>query len=193
MCTRRFLLVFSFLFAGIFIASGQCDYPIDSIDEFDHTRLVAFAPINIGYLIASEVETEDGVLPIEEGKMMFTFSENDTLDAFFLTVAVPERNYLPIESGFNLLLKLSNEQVVGLYNFPDKGTFDPGTNMRIYQHTGLVPLDVFYNLTHHTITKIRIRYKTYKKTISLTPEQQEAVREAVRCIGKAVDVFPLQN
>ncbi len=177
---------------GAFPAYGQCSYPIDSVDEFDHTRLVAFAPINIGYLVASEVETEEGLLPIEEGKVMFTFTQNDTLNSFFLTLAIPERNYLVIEPGFNVLLKLNNEQIVGLYNFPDKGTFDPNTNMRIYQHTGVVPLDLFYNLTHHTITRIRINYKGYKKTISVTPEQQEAIRKAVRCIGEAVELFPIR-
>jgi hypothetical protein len=180
------------LVLAAFQAESQCSYPIDSVDEFDHTRLVAFAPINIGYLIASEVETETGLLPIEEGKVMFTFSQNDTLNSFFLTLAIPERNYMAIEPGFNVLLKLNNNQIVRLYNFPDKGTFDPKTNMRIYQHTGVVPLDLFYNLTHHTITRIRIRYKGYKKTISVTPEQQEAIREAIRCIGEAVELFPIK-
>ena len=176
---------------GVWQAHGQCNFPIDSVDEFDHTRLVAFAPINIGYLVASEVETENGPLLVEEGKVMFTFSQNDTLNTFFLTLAIPERSYLAIEPGFNVLLRLNNKQIVGLYNFPDKGTFDPSTNMRVYQHTGVVPLDLFYNLTHHTVTQIRINYKGAKKTISLTPEQQEMLRKAVRCIGEAVDLFPI--
>ncbi|GEM_PF-393117 len=171
---------------------AQCEYPIDSIDEFDSTRLVAYEPINIGYMIPSKVETDKGPLMIEEAKLMFTFSQNDTLDAFFLTLAVPEYEYHSIKEGFNVLFKLNNEQIIPLLNFPDQGNFNRKTNMRIYQHTLVVPLDLFYNLTHHTIERIRINYPNRKHTITLSPKQQEEVREAVRCIGKAVALFPIK-
>lgn len=179
-------------FWSIIPVNGQCEYPIDTIDEFDSTRLVAYEPINIGYMIPSNVVTDEGPLMIEEAKLMFTFTQNDTLDAFFLTLAVPEYEYHSIKQGFNVLFKLNNGQIISLLNMPDQGAFDRKTNMRIYQHTLVVPLDLFYNLTHHTIEKIRINYPSRKHTLTLSPEQQETVRESVRCIGKAVELFPIK-
>lgn len=173
--------------------NGQCEYPIDTVDVFDSTRLIAFHPITIGYLVPSQMETDDGPLMIEEAKMAFTFTQNDSLDAFFFSLLVAERGYNPIGNGFNVLFKLNNDQIVPLYNVPDRGSFDKRTNMRIYQHMLLIPHDVFYNLTHHTIELIRINYRNRKRTIELTPEQQEALRDAIRCIGEAVELFPIKN
>lgn len=190
---RTFFLAAAFILGlALPAAQAQCEYAIDSVDEFDSTRIVSFQPINIGYLVPSQVETPKGPLMIEEAKLLFTFSQNDTLDVFFLTIAVPEWDYEPIDKDFNVWLKLSNEQIVNLYNVPDRGTFDPKTNMRLYQHTCVVPIDLFYNLTHHTIEKIRIQYRNKKRTINLLPEQQEEVRKAVRCIGEAVQLFPIK-
>ncbi len=189
---KALLLLFFAWLASLAPLSGQCEYPIDSVDVFDSTRLVAFKPITIGFLIPSQMETEDGPLMIEEAKMMFTFTQNDSLDAFFLSLLVAERGYNPIGNGFNVFFKLNNGQIVGLYNVPDRGTFDERTNMRIYQHMLLVPHDVFYNLTHHTIELIRINYQNMKKTIEVHPTQQEKLREAIRCIGEAVGLFPIK-
>lgn len=190
---RKILFLLTcFWLTNIAVSHAQCEYPIDTIDEFDSTRLVVFKPINIGYMIPSQVETDNGPMMIEEAKLMFTFTQNDSLDAFFLTLAVAEREYQPIQKDFNVMLKLSNDQIVGLYNVPDRGTFDRTTNMRVYQHTLVVPLDLFYNLTHHTIEKIRINYRNKKRTITLLPEQQEEVRQAVQCIGEAVALFPIK-
>lgn len=177
---------------GYFSGWAQCEYAVDSIDEFDSTRLLSYKPINLGYMIPSQVETDAGPMLIEEAKMLFTFTQNDSIDAFFITLAVAEHEYEPISNGFNVKFKLNNEQIVELYNIPDRGTFDPKTNMRIYQHTILVPLDLFYNLTHHTIQRIRIRYKNKKRDIPVLPEQQEQMREAIRCIGEALDLFPIK-
>lgn len=190
---KALLLLFFGWLTSLASLSGQCEYPIDSVDVFDSTRLVAFKPITIGYLIPSQMETDEGPLMIEEAKMMFTFTQNDSLDAFFLSLTVAERGYNPIDNGFNVLFKLNNGQIVGLYNVPDRGTFDARTNMRIYQHTLLVPHDVFYNLTHHTVELIRINYRNMKKTIEVHPSQQEKLREAIRCIGEAVGLFPIKN
>lgn len=186
-----FLVSFALLTALAPIRS-QCVYPIDTIDEFDSTRLIVFKPVSIGYMIPSQVETANGPLMIEEAKLMFTFTQNDSIDAFLLTIAVPEWDYQPIDTDFNVWLRLSNEQVINLLNFPDRGTFDPKTNMRVYQHTCIVPVDLFYNLTHHTVEKIRILYRNKKRTLILFPEQQAALRDAVRCIGEAVGLFPLK-
>ena len=189
---KAILLLCSSILFTLPAAFGQCEYPIDSIDVFDSTRLVVFKPIPIGYLIPSELETEAGPLMIEEGKLMFTFTQNDTLDAFFLSLSVAERGYFPIGNGQNVLFKLSNDQIVGLYNVPDRGVFDKRTNMRIYTHMLLVPHDLFFNLTHHKVEMIRINYQNQKKTLVLTPRQQEELREAVRCIGQAVELFPIK-
>jgi len=189
---KAFLLLLFGWLAGFAPVNGQCEYPIDSIDIFDSTRMVTFEPVTIGFLVPSQMETDDGPLMIEEAKMLFTFTQSDSLDAFFFTLLVAERGYSPIGNGFNVFFKLNNGQIVRLYNVPDRGTFDKRTNMRIYQHTLLVPHDVFYNLTHHTIEVIRINYKNMKKTIEVHPTQQEALREAVRCIGEAVELFPIK-
>jgi hypothetical protein len=173
-------------------AQGQCKLSTDVVDEFDSTRLVTSQAITVGYLIPSRVETASGPKMVEEAKLMFTFTQNDSIDVFFITLAALEREYLPIEKGYNVLLLLSSKEVVPLYNVPDRGQFDAKSNMRVYQHTCIVPLDLFYNLTHHDIDKIRIEYRGSKHTISLLPEQQEAVRRAVRCVGEAVNLFPVK-
>ncbi|MDX1667100.1 MAG: hypothetical protein R3350_07720 [Saprospiraceae bacterium] len=173
-------------------ATCQCDLAIDTVDEFDGTRLVSTDPFNIGYFVPSEYETTEGVKMVEEGKFAFTYSENDSISSFFMIIAAAERQYLPINSGFNVLLKLGNEQIVGLLNTPDRGTFDRNTNMRIYQHTCVVPLDIYYNLIHFPIEKIRIEYQGHKSTLTLTPEQQEKIRDSLICVGQTVGLFPVK-
>ncbi len=186
------ILIFFGLFLTTSILRGQCEYPIDTIDRFDSTRLIVFEPITIGYMVPNQVLEEEGPGLVEEAKVLFIYTENDSINSFFFTFATAERDYHRIETGRTVWLMLSNEQIVELYNIPDRGTFDPKNNMRIYQHTCVVPIDLFYNLTHHTIQMIRINYNGYKKTIKLLPDQQEKVREAVRCIGEAVKLFPIK-
>ena len=174
-------------------AAAQCEVAIDTIDEFDATRTIVTSPINIGYLIASEYLTPEGPKMVEEAKLLFSYSEADSLSSFFLTVGTVEREFYVIESAMNnVLLKLTNEEVIGLLNVPDRGKFDPNTNMRLYQHTCVVPLDAFYNLMHHDIAILRIRYKGYFHDIKLLPEQQEQVREAIRCVGEELGLFPVK-
>ncbi len=173
------------------VAGAQCEVALDITDEFDTTRTIVSSVINIGYVIPSEVLTMDGPKMVEEAKLLFSYSENDTISSFFLTLAMPERDFLVIESGkSNVLLAFSNEQVEGLLNVPDRGEFDPRTNMRLYQHTCVVPLDVFYVMMYQNLEKIRVRYRTYKHTITILPEQQKAIRAAVRCVGEQLGLFP---
>lgn len=174
------------------VEKPKCDLAISTIDEFDSTRLVVAKPINIGYRIASQFETENGPLMIEEGKVLFSYTENDSINCFFITLAMAERNYLSIDEGENVLIKLSDGRVLALYNIPDKGEFNKKTNMRIYQHTCVVPLDLFYSLTYNTIEAIRIEYKGYKKTLEILPEQQKAILEAARCVGEASKLYPVK-
>ena len=172
---------------------AKCPLVVDQIDPFDSTHLIAAKPVNIGYQIPSEFLNDNGSNKmIEEGKALFTYTENDSLNCFFLTLAMAEHNYYSIDAEYNVLLLLSDKRVVGLFNVPDKGTFDKTTNMRIYQHNCIVPLDLFYALTREKIESIRIEYKGYKKTLEILPEQQDAIREAVRCVGEAAGLYPIK-
>lgn len=189
---KFFWLVFIGLVTLISPLQAQCEYPIDTVDRFDSTRLIVFKPITIGYMVPSQVLSDEGPTLVEEAKVLFIYTENDSINSFFFTFATAERDYYSIETGRTVWILLSNEQIIELYNVPDRGTFDSKSNMRIYQHTCVVPLDLFYNLTHHTIQMIRINYNGYKKTIKLLPKQQEEVRQAIRCIGEAVNLFPIK-
>lgn len=174
--------------------SAQCKFSADEVDEFDSTRLVASMPVSIGLLIPSRFETVKGPRIIDQAKLLFSHSESDqdSINSFFLTIAIQEYDYQPIEQGKNVLLAFSDSTVIALYNFPDQGTFDTGTNMRLYQHTCIVPVDVFYQLSFKPLEKIRIRYSNQKKTIALSGKQQKELMEAVRCVGEAVGFVPVR-
>ncbi|MCB0569215.1 MAG: hypothetical protein KDC66_05610 [Phaeodactylibacter sp.] len=171
---------------------AQCKFSADEVDEFDSTRLVSSLPVSVGLLIPSRFETAKGPKIIDQAKMLFshTESDQDSINSFFLTIAVPEYDYQPIEQGKNVLLAFADSTVIALYNFPDQGTFDTGTNMRLYQHTCIVPVDVYYRLSYTPVEKIRIRYTNQKKTIALSKKQQKELKEAVRCVGQAVGFLP---
>jgi hypothetical protein len=186
-----FLLLGSLLLTNLLMA--QCDYAVDEIDPFDSTRLVALQPIDIGYKIPSQYTDEYGDLTmIDQGKALITYTENDSISGFFFTIALAERDYHSTKDGVQVGLLLSDERVIWLRNFPDNGEFDSDTNMRIYQHTCVMPLDTYYALTFQKIEMIRVAYPGYKKTLKLLPEQQEAIREAFRCIGEAVGLYPVK-
>lgn len=193
---KYFLRVF---FAGLIgwmltasFVYGQCNLIHDKVDEFDSTRTVAAKPVNVGFIIPSNFETPDGPKMIEEGKLLFSYSERDSIHGFFLIVALQEREYLRVDNEYNVLLMLEDNQIIELMNFSDQGFFDPATNMRLYQHTCVVPLDLFYALTHLKITKIRIQYRTYKHTVELSERQQEAFRTSVRCVGEALNMLQIR-
>ena len=208
---KCFFVLF-FISLGFCTANAQCDLAINEIDDFDSTHTVVTKAINIGYMIPSNFQTVDGYKMIEEGKIMFTFTQNDTLDAFFIVIALAEREFLTVEEGFNVILKVESptdtvdlgkdvpktdateittgSDLIGLYTIPDRGSFDRKTNMRIYTHTCVVPLDQVFNLSYVGIEKIRINYKTSKHTITLDKEQRESIKRAVQCVAKAMKLFP---
>jgi len=166
---------------------SQCKLAINEVDPFDSTRLISSTPVHIGNYIPSLYETTEGPKIIEEAEVLFSFAESDRperLHSFFLTIAAPEYKYQPIEQGQNVLLALSDSSVIALHNFPDKGTFDKSTNMRIYQHSSVVPIDSYYRLSLLDVVGIRIRYENKKRTIYLLPEQQKALKEAIQCVGE---------
>ncbi len=188
------LLVLALLFVlGYNPSFSQCEIVIDSVDEFDSTRVVSAQVVSFGYLIPSNFETVDGALMIEEAKMLFSYTESDSLNAFIMTIAVPEYKFQTVEKGFNVLLKLSDSTLVeSVYNVPDKGFFDKKINMRVYQHAVIIPFELFFRLTEAKIEKMRIVYPNQKRTFHLSKEQQEAILEAIRCVGEAVGYYPLR-
>jgi hypothetical protein len=47
-------------------------------------------------------------------------------------------------------------------------------------------------LTHFKVQKIRINYRTEKRTVEVQPGQQTALRNAVRCVGERIGMSPLK-
>lgn len=174
-------------------AQAQCAFATDTTDVFDSTRLVISEPIPVGLLIPSLYETVDGPKVIEEAEVAFTFMEGDVdnINSFFLTIAAPEYDFRKIEAGRNVIIAFEDTSAVQLLNYPDRGVFSKATNMRVYQHTCIVPIDVLYRMASYNILGIRIRYQGKKRTIMLTKDQQQALRAAVKCASEAVGFAPL--
>ncbi len=173
-------------------AHSQCGVAIETIDEFDSTRLVVSHPVNVGYMVPSNHRTAEGMLMVEEAKLLFSFTENDTMGAFFLTIAAAERDYYGIDEGYNVYLILADGTLLEMMDYPDRGVLDDKTLMRIYTHTCVSPVDFFFLLAETYIDRIRITYKGYKRTIKLLPEQQEEVRKAIRCVGEKLHFYPFR-
>ena len=183
-----------FLFFGFFLvlnqAAAQCEIAIDEVDEFDSTRVVTAPLVSFGYLIPSQYETSEGSLMVAEAQMLFSYSEKDSIKSFFMTIAIPEFKFQAIETGFNVLIKLSSGEVISLYNVMEKGFFDKRINMRVYQHTCIIPFDLYFELTEATIEKVRIIYPKQKRTLLLSEQQQKAIQDAMRCVGNAIGYYP---
>lgn len=188
--------LFLLLVGSIFVLkalSAQCDFAVNEVDPFDSTHLVALQPISVGYKIPSQYTGDDGNLTmIDQGKVLITYTENDSISGFFFTLALVERGYYSTKDGVQIGLLLSDDRVFWLPNFPDQGEFDSNTNMRIYQHTCVLPMDVYYALTFHKVKMIRVMYPGFKKTLEILPEQQDDIREALRCVGEAVGLYPVK-
>jgi len=188
-------LILAFLISCILPLSGyaQCTYILNEYDAFDSTQIVSVEPMSIGYLVPSAYTNEDGELKmVEEAKLMFSYTENDSISSFFLTIATLERDYYQIEAGRQISLMLNNGHIIPLLNVPDRGRFDESTNMREYNHVCVIPLDVFYSLTVFTIEKIRINYDGFKRTVKLTGDQQAALQDAIRCVGRGAEMYPIR-
>lgn len=165
---------------------AQCDIAVDETDEFDTTRLVAAAPMNLGYLIVSGNVPEDleGEEYVEEAKAIFSYSDEKNIRSFFLTLGVVERKFHSIDSDYNVLLKFAEGPIMKLLNVPAEGEFDRDVLMWKYMHTCVVPMEIFHMMKNDKVEKIRINYKDYKKTIVLEEDQQAALQEAVNCVAK---------
>lgn len=190
---KQFGLIGLFLVVLLGGLHAQCDFYTEDLDDFDSTLTVVSNPVNLGYMIPSEYETVDGPKMVEEGKMLVSYAENDSINSFFLTIGLLERTFIKAESGMNVRLKLSNDKIVTLLNLPDRGTFDRTTNMRIYQHTCILPLDMYYLLTYHKIEKIRVEYPGHAPhDLTLSVEQQDAILEALKCVGERANLYPVK-
>jgi hypothetical protein len=62
--------------------------------------------------------------------------------------------------------------------------------MHTYQHSCVIPLDMYYRLAYQKITKIRIEYTRHRRTFALSEEQQLALRRAFQCVGIAAGLYP---
>lgn len=173
-------------------AGAQCKVALDEIDPFDSLRTVVSQSVIIGRQVPSKFETADGPKLIEEAKLLFTYTEKDSIRSFFLVLGIQEWEYHRIDNDYNVLLMLDDGQVIELMNFSDQGVFDTRTNMRLYQHTCLIPMDLFYALTHFKVQKIRVNYRTEKRTVDIQPGQQTALRNAVRCVGERIGMSPIK-
>ena len=189
---KRLLLFILMIGGASFSLQAQCDIAFDEVDDFDSTRVIGAPPVKIGKIVPSLYETIDGPTFIDQAKVLATYSEGDSINSFFITIAIPEYSFQPIEKGNNVLIKLSDGKVLSIYNVPDRGTFDKETNMRIYQHTCVIPLDLFYRLTFSYIEAIRINYQKHYSTIELDIDQQQAVRSAIQCVGRASGLYPVK-
>ena len=191
---KKLLLVCSCLFvlqAGMLAqelkidSTTLCEVALDTIDEFDTTRMIATLPIKIGFLVPTKNLSEDlqGETVTDEAKVVFSYAESaNRIRSFFLTLVVVEHQYLNISNDMNVLLKLTNGQIIKLYNVPDKAELNRDIIMWMYQHTCVVPLETYHILKNEKVDKIRINYDNYKRTIVLEPDQQQALQDAVTCV-----------
>jgi len=167
--------------------SIPCQVALDTLDEFDSTRMIATFPINVGYLVPTKNMAEDlgGKNLTEEAKVVFSYAESgDNVRSFFLSLVVIENQFLKIDSGLNIYFKLANGKIVNIYNVPDRAELNRDIIMWTYQHTCVIPLEVFYLLKTEKVEKIRIIYEGHKRTIALESEQQQALQDAVSCVDE---------
>ncbi len=162
-----------------------CQLALDTYDEFDSTRMIATLPIKIGFLVPTKNIAEDfgGKNLTDEAKVVFSYAESEeNIRSFFLSLVVVEHQFLNIENDFNVFFKLENGQLVNIYNVPDRAELNKEIIMWMYQHTCVIPLEVYHILKNEKVEKIRINYEGYKRTITLEPDQRQALQDAVICV-----------
>lgn len=171
----------------------ECDIAIDEIDPFDSLRTVASGSMSLGAFLVTKVETVNGPKLAPEAEAVVMYAQNDSFNLIFLHLELPEYRYVRTENGLNVKLMMqSDSSIIGFYTVPDEGTFSKETNMRHYQHTALVPMDAYYKLTSDTVALMRIEYTNHRRTLALEPKQQDELREAFRCVGERVGLYPVK-
>lgn len=169
-----------------------CKVLMDQIDPFDSLRTIAAEPVPFGYMIPSRYETMDGPLMVEEAEAMFMYTEGDSISGFFFTLALPEYKLQSTKPGYNVMMLLADSTVIGFYTVPDEGEFTRDLNMRIYQHTSIVPLDYFYKLAFHEVLQIRVEYERQIRTLFLNEPQRLSLRRAIQCVGERTELYPIK-
>lgn len=193
--TKSLLLILPALFFILSPVFSQekvkCDIAFDEVDPFDSLRTIGSEIVALGYLIPSKFEEENGPKIIEEAEAILIYSENDSISGFFFNLVMPEYKFQPIKAGMNVKLLLDDDSVIGFYNIPDEGEFDRTINMRVYQHTCPIPLDYYYKLAYHKVAQIRVEYEKQNRTLILNNLQQEALRKAIQCVGRQINLYPI--
>lgn len=187
---KYILPFFMLLLAAPTSGFAQCKLiALDTLDEFDSTRLIATKPINIGYLVPTGNVAEDieGKETVEEGKAIFSFGNENNIRSFFLTLAVVERKFYMIEADYNVYLKFVDGQIIKLLNVPADGEFERKILMWKYMHTCVVPLEYFHMLRNGLVEKIRIEYNGFKQTLVLEDKQAKALQAAVKCVEERLN------
>lgn len=167
-------------------ATAQCKIALDTVDEFDSTRIIASAPITIGYLIPTGALAEDldGEIYAEEAKVIFSYANENNIRSFFLTLGVLEHKFRMIQNDYSVYLKFVDGPIIKVYNEPDDPEFDRNLIMWRYIHTCVIPLDIYHLMRMMQVEKIRIVYDGYKSTIVLSEEQRQALQQAVLCVAE---------
>lgn len=148
--------------------------------------------MQLGNFLLTLVETIDGPGLAPEAKAVVMYSQTDSLDVLFLHLELPEYHYVRSKNGYNIKLMMSDSSIVGFYTISDLGNFSRETNMRHYQHTGLVPMNNYYQLTTDTVSLVRVEYENHKRTIPVSREQAARLREYFRCVGERVGFYPFK-
>ncbi|MFT4762549.1 MAG: hypothetical protein ACI9XO_003828 [Paraglaciecola sp.] len=164
-----------------------CFLALDTLDEFDSTRMIATLPMKIGFMVPTKNIAEDfgGKNLTDEAKVVFSYAEStDNIRSFFLSLVVVEHQFLNIKNGSNVYFKLENGQLINIYNVTDRAELNKEIIMWMYQHTLVIPLEVYHILKNERVAKIRVNYEGYKRTITLEPDQRQALQDAVRCVNE---------
>lgn len=164
-----------------------CLLALDTFDEFDSTRMIATEPIKIGFLVPTKNLAEDfgGKNLTDEAKVVFSYAESEeNVRSFFLSLVVVEHQFLNIENDFNVYFKLESGQLVNVYNVTDRAELNKDIIMWMYQHTLVIPLEIYHILKNEKVEKIRVNYEGFKRTITLEPDQQQALQDAIICVDK---------
>ncbi len=189
---KPILAIAFFAIACLTGAHAQCKIAFDNTDDFDSTRIIATKPMNLGFLVVSGnvPENLEGEEYVEEAKAIFSYSDEKNVRSFFLTLGVVERKFYMIGNDYNILVKFVDGTIMKLFNVPADAEFDRDILMWKYMHTCVVPLELFHMMKNVKVEKIRINYNDYKSTIALEPKQQQALQDAVKCVGDRLANLP---
>lgn len=186
----RYFLAFVLLFRWGAVVSAQCNIALDTLDEFDSTRLIAAAPVTLGYLVPTGALAEDleGEIYAEEAKAIFSYANENNIRSFFLTIGVIEHKFHMIENDYTVYLKFASGPILKVYNEPDEPEFNRDLVMWKMVHTCVIPIDIFHMMKRDKVEKIRIVYNDYKSTIVLSPAQQDALQKSVLCVEERLNM-----